>query len=92
MLRITVDYDVNSIALRLEGKLKGDWVDELRKVWSGVRSTRLNEGAIVNLTEVSVVDVAGRHLLAEIYSSGGVLNGTGLFARSLVEEITGSAS
>jgi ABC-type transporter Mla MlaB component len=76
MLRITVDYDVNSIALRLEGKLKGDWVDELRKVWSGVRSTRLNEGAIVNLTDVSVVDVAGRHLLAEIYSNGGVLNGT----------------
>ena len=92
MLRITVHYDVNSIALLLEGKLMGDWVDELRKVWSGVQTTRLNDGAIVNLTYVSSVDVAGRRLLGEIHSTGGVLSGTGLFARSLVQEITGIAS
>jgi len=92
MLRITVLYDVDSIALRLEGKLMGDWVDELQKVWSGVRSTRMNDGAIVNLTDVSSVDVAGRRLLAEIYSTGGVLSGTGIFARSLAQEITGIAS
>jgi hypothetical protein len=92
MLRITVRQEIPSIALLVEGKLMGDWVDELRKVWSGIRWIRSNEGAMVDITAVLGVDAAGRHLLAEIYSSGGVLVGTGLFARTLIQEITGVAS
>ena len=92
MLRITVRQDVRSIAVLVEGKLMGDWVDELRKVWSGIRWMKSSEGAIVDLTAILGVDAAGRSLLTEIYSSGGVLIGTGLLARGLISEITGAAS
>jgi ABC-type transporter Mla MlaB component len=92
MLRITVHQEVHSIALLIEGKLMGDWVDELRKVWSSIRWMHSNEGAIVDLSSVLGVDISGRHLLAEIHSTGGVLVGTGLLARTLIQEITGSAT
>lgn len=88
MLRVTVHQDVNPVVLLLEGKLIGDWVEEVRAVWNSVRSTSRNEGALISLTAVSAVDTPGRHLLTEIYSKGGVLIGTGLFARTLIQEIT----
>jgi len=84
MLRITVDHELDSIVLRLEGKLVGAWVPELRGVWSRVQ-TASKARVIVILTELSTVDLAGRHLLSEIQSAGGVLTGSGLLAKSLVE-------
>jgi hypothetical protein len=92
MLRITVDRKLNGIVLLLEGKLIGAWVGELRSVWAGFRSAAWNEKLVVSLTEVSSIDLAGRHLLTEIHSAGGVLAGSGLFAKALIEDITGSQS
>ena len=91
MLRITIDQGFDSIALRLEGKLIGPWVQELRTVWSRVRTTSTNH-VVVSLTEVSTVDTLGRRLLTEIHSAGGVLTGSGLLAKALIEDVTGFAS
>jgi hypothetical protein len=90
MLRITVHQQVDSTALLLEGKLVGDWVHELRTVWSSAWA--LGKAVAVNLTEVSGIDAGGRRLLTEIHSAGGVLTGSGLFARALIEDITGVPS
>jgi hypothetical protein len=89
MLRITVRHDVNSIALMLEGKLAGDWVHELRTVWTTVQAIQGKDPIVVRLSEISGVDVPGRRLLSEIHSAGAVLTGSGLLARTLIEEITG---
>lgn len=89
MLRITVHH-LASTALLLEGRLAGDWVHELRIVWRDLQSVPSGKGAVVCLTDVSGVDAAGRQLLAEIHAGGGVLTGSGLLARALIEEITRS--
>ena len=87
MLRITVQEEANSIAVVLEGRLVGDWVVELRSVWTGLRTCQ--KPLIVNLTEISSLDPAGYALLVDIHANGGVLKGSGLAARALIEEITG---
>ena len=87
MLRITVQEEANSIAVVLEGRLAGDWVGELRSVWTGLRTRQ--KPVSVTLTEVSSLDSAGRALLVDIHANGGLLKGSGLAARALIEEITG---
>ena len=86
MLRITVDDNVQAIALRLEGKLVGAWVQELRAVWSEAQALK-KERLCVCLTEISGIDVSGRRLLREIHCEGGVLTGSGLLARTLIEDV-----
>ena len=90
MLRITVDQEMDSVAVRLEGKLVGAWVEELRDVWSRLRST--SNRVVISLTGISSVDILGRSLLLEIYFAGGVLTGSGLLAKSLIEDVTGIRS
>jgi hypothetical protein len=91
MLRITVQQDLDSTALLLEGKLAGEWVDELRGVWASARAALSRGNVVVSLTDVSFVNSAGRRLLSEIHTAGGVLIGSGLLARTLIEEITGKS-
>jgi len=90
MLRITVDDDFQAIALRLEGKLAGAWVQELRAVWSEAQALN-KERLCVCLTEISGIDPSGRRLLREIHCEGGVLTGSGLLARTLIEDVTGKS-
>jgi hypothetical protein len=92
MLRITVRQKADLTELMLEGKLAGDWVNELRTVWADVRSWTPEEHLLVRLTDVSGIDMAGRSLLSEMYSAGSVLTGTGLFARTLITDITETPS
>jgi hypothetical protein len=88
MLRITIQNDT---ALLLEGKLAGEWVAELRKVWARIQAGIRKQGVVVSLSGVSGIDAEGRQLLTEIHAAGGVLTGSGLFARTLVAEITRTA-
>jgi hypothetical protein len=92
MLRITLHKDTEPMAMVLEGKLAGDWVHELREEWSRLRPVLQDGTLVVSLTGVSCVDDAGRRLLTEIYIDGALLTGSGLFARTLVGEITESRS
>ena len=89
MMRITIQHQATSIVLRLEGNLAGPWVQELRTAWTVVRSLFAGGQVALNLTEVSSIDAEGRALLTEIHNAGGVLNGSGLFANTLVQQLTG---
>src|SRR5262249_28597972 len=89
MLRITVQEEANSIGIVLEGRLAADWVDELRSVWIRLQQGGRQKLLVVTLTEMSGLDAAGHALLAEIHAAGGVLKGSGLAARDVIEKITG---
>ena len=91
MLRIQVDEQPETTILRVEGRLAGDWVDELRKVWMTVRTESPEKQAVVELSSVMSVDKPGRKLLSQMHSRGTQLSGSGLIVRSLIEEITGSS-
>jgi anti-anti-sigma factor len=56
-----------SVVLRLEGKLRGQWVDELRHLSSKILQkpgTRL----VLDVAEVSFIDADGLELLRELSS------------------------
>ena len=86
MLRITVKEDATSIALLLEGRLFGEWVNELRSVWANLHKGRKTVTVLVS--ELLGVDFAGLQLLEEIHAEGGEFVGSGLSARTLIEKIT----
>ena len=90
MLRIRVEEQPEKTIFHIEGKLAGDWVDELRKVWTSVRNESPAKQAVVELTSVMTVDSPGRRLLCQMHSWGTQLTGKGLMIRSLIDEITGS--
>jgi ABC-type transporter Mla MlaB component len=88
MLRIRVDDQPTSATFYIEGKLVGDSVDELRKVWTASRSDPPKKLTIVDLSSVLVVNAAGRALLRQMHSKGARLVGSGLMTRTLIQEIT----
>ena len=91
MLRIEVDEQPEKTIFHVEGKLAGDWVDELRRVWTAVRNESPEKQAIVELSSVMAVDNPGRKLLSQMHTWGTRLTGKGLMIRSLIEEITAAS-
>jgi hypothetical protein len=92
MLRIRVDEQPRATTLYVEGKLAGDCVNELRRVWDSARSASPEKETIVDLCSVRVVDNAGRKLLSQLYGWGTRLAGNGLCITPLIEEIINAES
>ena len=57
-----------SVVLRLEGKVRGPWVDELRALSSVVLQTPATR-LVLDLSEVSFIDTDGLKLLRELSSN-----------------------
>jgi anti-anti-sigma factor len=67
-----------SVVLRLEGKVRGQWVDEIRRLSSEILqkpATRL----VLDLAEVSFIDTDGLELLCELSSRHVSLSNCSLF-------------
>ena len=92
MLRIRIVDELQRVTLYVEGKLAGDTVNELRRVWSSVRNESPDKQMVVDIASVRVVDCTGRKLLCQMHGWGTQLAGTGLMIRPLIEEITNAAS
>lgn len=67
MLRITIEEDAQSPAIKLEGKIAGPWVGELRSCWQSLAPSLGAKKLRLDLRGVSFVDAAGRELLRDIY-------------------------
>ena len=89
MLRVRVDEQPRVTTFFVEGKLAGDCVDELRKVWSVVREQHPDKQTVVNLSSMFIVDTSGKALLSEMHRKGTELSGRGVMIRPLIEEIVG---
>lgn len=70
--------------LKLEGKIAGPWLEELEQVWNNIKWTAAHP--IVDLTEVTLITRAARHLLARMLRHGAVLQVTPLM-QATVERI-----
>lgn len=90
MLRITVEEQNDLTTLRLEGKLKGDWVPELERCWMRTRSTGPYRQLMIDLVAVSFVDESGKLLLKKLASQDAefLARGNPLMS-SLVNDIAG---
>ena len=86
MLRITA-FDRPHLGLKLEGRIMGPWVSELRRTWMRVATSSGQNSVRVDLSGVSFVDANGRDLLLEIQKSGGDLVGaSGFLCHVLAED------
>jgi hypothetical protein len=84
VLRITIQRTSDVVFLKLEGSVKGPWVDELRKAW--LASAKMADGQPMNidLGAVSFIDARGRDLLLQMQREGLALKGASGFLRQVL--------
>ena len=89
MLKITSQLDPvrEDLALVLEGRLAGPWVEELRTYCRRVLGTQ-QRCTMIDLTGVTFADAEGMTLLAQLWQQGVELRASGCLIRCLVEDIT----
>jgi outer membrane protein TolC len=87
MLRITTCDMGERVTLKLEGKLSGPWVEEFEHCWRLSSEIYKRQELVIDLSGVTFVDPAGKKLLCTAASTGTRLIGSGLTAKSLMEEI-----
>ncbi len=92
MLRITseLDADGRTVRLRLEGRLTGPWVDELRRVCAAVvpASGGGRSSFVLDLAEVSFVDVAGMALVRALAREGVFFANPSAFVAEQLKEVS----
>lgn len=93
-IRITTQRDAGAISLKLEGKLCGAAVCELRQHWQATHAEAQASAATVRveLADVIFVDAAGKRLLSEIHAQGTALCGNGLMTKALLDELQARCS
>ena len=87
MLRITTQNQDATLVLRLEGRLQGPWVDELRNSWQRARESIGNAAIRIELVDVCFVDAAGKALLTEMDGAGVELVAQGCLTKAIRDEI-----
>jgi ABC-type transporter Mla MlaB component len=91
MMRITQQQDGETITLKIEGRLVGEWANEMKRCWNEVKNDARSRGIRIDLTDVTFIDVAGRELLAQMFASGAVAVAANVMTKAVVEQLTGDA-
>jgi anti-anti-sigma regulatory factor len=89
VLRITVEENPVAIALKLEGRLAGPWVEELNRLWEQTAPALNERKLFLDLRETTYADADGIRVLKAIYSQTGaeIIAGTP-WTQYLAQEIT----
>ncbi len=82
MLRIDVEESADQILFRLSGHLAGPSVRELESVYASFLPERSKRSLVVELSNVTGMDLSGQRCLQTIRSFGGKVEG----AAMLVDE------
>ena len=82
MLRVTTIQTHRVTTLKLEGKLAGPWVDELRGCWASLARNKVS--VRINLRDVTFLDRLGRELLLRMERQGTPLLECSEFLRDLL--------
>ncbi len=91
MLKITIHPSATELRLRLEGRLAGPWVGELRQCWQAAGATAARRAVVLDLREVDFVDPDGQALLADMHRWGVLLEASCPLIQHLVEEIAAAS-
>lgn len=68
-MRMTIQRPGESdVIMKIEGKLSGLQVPELRRAWMELAPSLAEKHLLVDLRDVTFVDSTGRSLLADIYA------------------------
>jgi anti-anti-sigma regulatory factor len=92
MLRITILINREATTLRLEGRLAGPWVQELKRCWAATVSRKTPHPHSVDLSAVTYIDPEGKVLLKKIHQQGAKLVASGCLTSCVVKEIAGAGT
>jgi len=92
MLRITTIDKGEVTVFRLEGRLSGDWVDELERFWTETNAADSARKLRVDVTDVEFVDERGKVLLERMLLEGTEVHPGNPFMTSVVAEIVEHSS
>jgi hypothetical protein len=87
MLKITIDTTSGGTTLKLEGRLAGPWVNELERAWLGALTDQASRPIVMDLCGATFIDAKGRELLRRVFCRGARFKTSGLFVKSIIEEI-----
>jgi len=87
MLRITAITEKGRTVVKVEGKLVGPWVEELRRCWTLATDGSHNQPIQIDLTDVIFVDSLGKELIREMCFKGAELEVSGPLMCSMVDEM-----
>jgi anti-anti-sigma regulatory factor len=87
-LKITIQEQDQTIEIKLEGRVVGPWVAELRRVW-GETAAQLGAKALsIDIQHVTYADAEGKQALRDIYAqTHAKLIASSPWAQYLAEEI-----
>jgi hypothetical protein len=71
VLKISVDHDPLKTTMRLDGRVVGPWVDELRSAWNSLAAALGSRKLAVDLRGVTHMSGEGQKVLAEIHNMTG---------------------
>lgn len=71
MLRITIHETDDAMAIKLEGRVAGPWVAELGHAWEEAALHLASRELLLDLCDVTFVDVKGKQVLKNIHSQTG---------------------
>ena len=91
MLKITLLDSAEEFRFRLEGKLAGAWVGELRQCWLTASSITAGRRTVLDLDDVEYVDPAGETLLGDMSRAGTELRASTPFMREVAAQIAAAA-
>ena len=87
MLRITVQQSRQQVTIKLEGRIVGPWVEELRRTWMSLAPSLGSKVLRIDLCEVTFVDTPGKRLLREVCITGARFRADTAMTKYLVGEI-----
>jgi anti-anti-sigma regulatory factor len=91
MLRITIHETDDAMAIKLEGRIAGPWVAELGRAWADAAPRLSSRKLLLNLRDVTYVDMNGEQALRTIYAeTGATFIATTPSVLFLADEITGN--
>ena len=70
VLRITPEERGTELFLKVEGRLRGRFVGELRLLWESIRAGANQSALRIDLADVDYIDPLGKALLAEMQRGG----------------------
>lgn len=91
MLKITLLDSAIELRFRLEGRLSGAWVPELRQCWKTASSTTEGRRIVLDLREVDFIDPEGQELVTQMSHGGVNLLANTPLIQSLIDEIPGDS-
>ena len=87
MLRITVITNASPAVFKLEGRIVGNMVEELRRVCQDSLADPSHTGLVLDLTDVSFLDHDGIALIRQLRRRNVVLTNYSPFVAELLKEV-----